>query len=321
MTKDFNDLWITFQQNVYPAMIDCLAKDLGVTVESIKKLGIGFFPGEQAWIFAERDHKGNIIGLQRRYRDGKKFMIEGSKRGLIYEVNKFGKFNTRTKKQKSNYLYPNFVRCYNAGVFCPLCNRNDWCLISNDDVHNPSAVICGRSSEGAKRYIQNSGYLHQLREIKHSGQNESLRISNKPLFVVEGSSDVLVAMDMGYTAIGKPSAEGGNDFLVKLLKGKNQKIIVIGENDEAGQRGLEATYQTLKPICKSVIKILPPDGFNDLREWYPTTDEFEDWVRKNKVTKTADGTFETVHFPPLAEELLKKFPRFVCFEDDWFDLE
>lgn len=318
MTKDFNDLWITFQQNVYPAMIDCLAEDLGVTSESIKNLGVGFFPGEQAWISAERDHRGNIIGLQRRYRDGKKFMIEGSKRGLIYEVSKF---NTKTNRQKPDYLYPNFIRCYNANVLCPLCGKKDWCLISADDVNNPSAVICGRTSEGAKKYIQNSGYLHQLREIGFSGQNKSLPISNKPLLVVEGYSDVLAAMDMGYTAIGKPSAEGGNDFLVKLLKGKNQKVIVIGENDEAGQRGLETTFQTLKSICKSVVKILPPDEFSDLRDWHPTTDEFESWIRKNKITKTAEGIFETFRPDVLAQEWLKKMPQFGCFQDEWFNLE
>jgi len=317
-TKDFNDLFITFQQNIYPAMLEVLAADLGVTVESIKKLGVGFFPGEQAWIFAERDHRGNIIGLQRRYRDGKKFMVEGSNRGLIYEVNQF---NTRPKKQKSNYLYPNFVRCYNARVSCPLCNKNDWCLVSDDDVHNPSAVICGRTSEGAKRYIQNSGYLHQLREPGINRQNELLRISNKPLVVVEGVSDVLAAMDLGYTAIGKPSAEGGNDLLAKLVGGKNQKIIIIGENDEAGLRGMESTYQTLRPKCKSVIKILPPDGFSDLRDWGPTVEEFEAWINRNKITKTAEGIFETLRYRPLTQELLKKKSKFVCFQSEWFDLE
>jgi len=323
MTKNLEDLWITFQQNVYPTMIDCLAEDLGVTVESIKKLGIGFFPGEQAWIFAERDHRGNVIGLQRRYKDGKKFMIKSSKRGLIYEINKFGMFRNTAKKTKPNYLYSNFVRCYNAGVCCPLCNKDDWCLVSSDDVHNPSAVICGRSSEGAKRYIQNSGYLHQLQETISSGQNESLQVSNKPLVVVEGSSDVLCAMDLGYTAIGKPSAEGGNDLLVKLLKGKNQKVIIIGENDEAGQRGLESTFQILKPICKSTIKILPPDGFSDLRDWGPTVDEFEKWIKKNKITKTADGIFETTQHYPLALEWLetqKKNGKLQLryFNKDWY---
>ena len=314
-TKDFNDLFITFQQNIYPAMLEVLAEDLGVTVESIKKLGIGFFPGEQAWIFAERDHRGNIIGLQRRYRAGKKFMIEGSNRGLIYEISAF------QNNQKPNHFYPKFIRAYRANVDCPLCGKRKWCLISDDDVHNPSAVICGHTSEGAKRYIKNSGYLHQLREPRYSGKNELLRISNKPLVVVEGVSDVLAAMDLGYTAIGKPSAEGGNDLLAKLVGGKNQKIIIIGENDEAGLRGMESTYQTLRPKCKSVTKVLPPDGFSDLRDWGPTVEEFEAWIKRNKITKTAEGIFETLRYRPLTQELLKKKSRFVCFQSEWFDLE
>ena len=308
------DLWITFQSNVYPAMLNCLAEDLGVTVESIKKLGVGFYPLEQAWIFAERDHKGNIIGLQRRYKNGKKFMIEGSKRGLSYEV------NSTYKKQKSNCIYSKFIRLRDAGVSCPLCGKDDWCLISADDVNNPSAVICPRIEKGSKRYIERSGYLHQLRELRHSRSDELLSVSNKPYLVVEGSSDVLVAMDMGYVAIGKPAAENGNEFLAKLLKNKN--VIVLGENDDSvGVRGMESTFQTLKPKCKSVVKILPPDDFKDLREWKPTADEFEKWVKKNRVTKTADGIFETTHFPLLTDEFLEKFPRLVCFEGDWFDWE
>lgn len=245
-------------------------------------------------------------------------MVEGSNRGLVYEINKV---NTTINKQRTNNLYPNFIRCYNAGVLCPLCNKNDWCLISDDDVRNPSAVICGRTPKGAKRYIQNSGYLHQLREVRFSGTNELLSVSDKPLLVVEGSSDVLFAMDLGYIAIGKPSAEGGNDLLVRLLKGKNQNVIIIGENDKAGLRGMESTYQTLKPKCKSVIKILPSDGFSDLRDWGPTVDEFESWIKRNQITKTANGIFEVFRFRVLAQEWLKKKPMFYCFQNEWFDLE
>jgi len=312
--KFSEDLWITFQGNIYPAMLDCLAKDLDVSVESIKKLGIGFYPGEQAWIFAERDHKGKIVGLQKRYMNGKKFMIEGSKRGLSYEC------NSKAVGKKSNNRFPNFIRTHDAGVDCPICGKPDWCLVSSENVQNPSAVICPRVKKGSKRFIEGSGYLHQLRELRDSGQDHLLRISDKPYLVVEGSSDVLCAMDMGYVAIGKPSAQSGNNFLAKLLKNKN--VIVLGENDDSvGVVGMESTYQTLKSKCKSTIKILPPDNYKDLRDWKPTVDEFEDWVRKNKVIKTASGIFETPRFPPLAKELLKTMSNFVCFEDDWFDWE
>ena len=314
MEQNFEDLWITFQQNVYPAMIDYLAEDLGVTVESIKKLGVGFYPLKQAFIFTERDENGQIIGLIQRYkikRKTKKHCWLGSKRGLSYDQTNF------IKNTKRSFSQNNFIRIENVGVCCPLCGKKDWCLVSDDNLEKPSAVICGRTEKGAVKFIKGSGYLHRINRDNSSAQTIPLRFSNKPLVVVEGSSDVLAAMDMGYIAIGKPSAESGNDILAKLVK--NKDVIVVGENDEVGQRGMESTFQTLKSKCKSVVKILPPDRFKDLREWYPTVDEFESWVRKNKITKTANGTFETVHWRLLAQELLKKMPKFVCHESDWFD--
>jgi len=299
-------------------MIDCLAEDLGVKVESIKKLGVGFYPLKQAWVFAERDENGQIIGLIQRYKirgETRKICWEGSKRGLSYEcagIREKGKFTEQNK----------FIRVHDAGVLCPICGREDWCMVSDDNPSNPRVVICPRTSKGATKNIKGSGYLH-YRKITNGTSKQNIQstmsISNKPILIVEGATDTLAAMDMGYTAVGKSSAEANNTSLANLVK--NRDIIIIGENDEAGQRGMESTFQTLKPKCKSVIKILPPDRFKDLREWYPTVDEFESWVRKNKITKTADGTFETIHFPPLALELLKKLPRLVCFEGDWFNLE
>nr|NIM80076.1 hypothetical protein [Candidatus Aminicenantes bacterium] len=314
--KDFNDLWITFQSNVYPAMLKCLAEDLGVTVESIKKLGVGFFPGEQAWVFAERDEKGNIIGLQRRYRDDKKFMIEGSNRGLSYEA-------LGTKIENKIIRRTKFIRVADADVYCPVCDRAaDGCLVSDDDPKNPSAVICVRTPEGATKSLGAAGYLHHRSTptIKQSGYS-ILPDSTKPILIVEGSTDTLAAMDMGYVAVGKSSAGGNNDLLAKLLKSKN--VIVVGENNEAGLRGMETTYQILKSKCKSVVKILPPDEFDDLREWHPTAEEFESWVKQNKITKTADGIFETTQHYPLALEWLetqkkngKLWLRY--FNGDWY---
>jgi hypothetical protein len=316
--NNFEDLWITLQQNVYPIMIDCLAEELGVTVESIKKLGVGFYPLKQAWVFAERDENGQVIGLMQRYKirgETRKVCWEGSKRGLNYEC--------VGTKEKGKYTEQNqFVRVADAKIKCPICGKTDWCMVSDDNLENPKAVICPRTAKGATKSIEGAGYLHHRKNANRTPEQRILSplpISSNPVLVVEGATDTLAAMDMAYIAVGKPSAEADNTSLANLVK--NRDVIVIGENDEAGQRGMEATFQTLKSKCKSVIKILPPDRFKDLREWYPTADEFEAWVRKNKVTRTADGTFETIHYPPLAQEFLKKLPRLVCFEGDWFNLE
>ena len=82
---NWEDLHLIFRRNLFPGMLQYLADDLGVTVESLDRLEIGFYPGKQAWIVPERDHTGRIIGLQQRFMDGKKFMWPGSKRGLVYE--------------------------------------------------------------------------------------------------------------------------------------------------------------------------------------------------------------------------------------------
>ncbi len=43
---------------------------------------------------------------------------------------------------------------------CPICQRPDWCLISEDG----SAAICPRTPDGSVKEIPGSGYLHILRE-------------------------------------------------------------------------------------------------------------------------------------------------------------
>lgn len=83
--NEWEQKFATYQSNVYLAMVEHLANQLGVKVESIEKLGIGFNPGQQAWVFAERDDKGNIVGLLLRHLDGHKTMEKGSKRGLVYD--------------------------------------------------------------------------------------------------------------------------------------------------------------------------------------------------------------------------------------------
>ena len=45
---------------------------------------------------------------------------------------------------------------------CPICGRADWCLVSRDDLENPSKAICARI-ESPRRWGE-AGYLHILHE-------------------------------------------------------------------------------------------------------------------------------------------------------------
>jgi putative DNA primase/helicase len=83
-----------FRQNITPGLIETLARQLGVTNESLEKLNTGFMCGglrednnrisQHAFTFPEMDANGSVIGILRRFWDGKKFMIVGSERGLYY---------------------------------------------------------------------------------------------------------------------------------------------------------------------------------------------------------------------------------------------
>ena len=266
MTKqqDLTKLFKTFRNNVtmFPAILDALAEELGVSINSINKLGVGYYPGNQAWAFAERDAKGNITGIALRGTNDKKFMVHGSKHGLFYEVN----------NERSEYKYNpnNWIRIADAGVTCPICGKPDWCLVSSDDPKNPSAVLCSRIASNSIRKISDSGWLHIL-DLKRQniGSNQTIISETElPIIIVEGASDVLAAMSLGFVAIGRPNDKGGMALLEQMpLHGKS--IWIIGENDAgAGREGMELTFAIISKITDKIKKVLPPEGIKDLRKWF-----------------------------------------------------
>jgi putative DNA primase/helicase len=206
--SEFEKLFLRYRQNVIAGMAEIIASDLSVTAASVEQLGVGFYPLENTWVWAEMDEHGNVIGLLKRYHNGKKVMVKGSSRGLIYQ-------------------YP-------------------------------------------------------------------LPKTDKPILVVEGASDVLAAMDMGYVCVGRPSADGGGKLLSPLLKGKD--AIVVGENDDgAGVHGMMKMFSILKPVCKTLRKVLPPSGKKDLRAWHPNAAEFEQWVDQYADTADTSRVIEDVN--------------------------
>ncbi|KKN77882.1 hypothetical protein LCGC14_0356190 [marine sediment metagenome] len=261
---NFAELFETFQQNMMPEFWGVLVEDLGVTVKSLQILGVGFYPGKQVWVFAERNADGEIIGLTYRTRDGKKFMAEGSKRGLTYVYNE----NYGEKRYEAGRCH--WVQIYRTGRDCPICGRSDWCRVSSDyeDSRGPSAVACNRISEGSTGRVPPDAHLYILDAERQHGANGSVLSESKlPFVIVEGSSDVLAAMDLGYVAIGRPSAKGGMDLLKEMPLARAE-IWIIGENDAGvGKEGMEKTFINLKKLSKNIRYVLPPKGIKDLRQW------------------------------------------------------
>ncbi len=266
---------------LHKSMVECLASELGVTSKSMLELGLGFHPtkGNRTFAFPERDSNGSIIGISYRTGDGTKFMEDGSKHGIYFKPNpEFVKGEQAYAPGKHNW-----TRLQDAGVVCPICGKPDWCLVSASNPSDPAAAVCSRISKGSSREIKDCGFLHIL---KPEGQvrNDAAGIlpeSKLPILVVEGYTDTAAAMDMGFVAVGRPSAKSKLELLLPLLQAKD--VIIVGENDAgAGQEGMDSTFLTLKPICNRVVKVLPPPRYKDLRSWKNqvslTQQSFIEWV-------------------------------------------
>ncbi len=258
----------TYRGNMDSGMYSLLSQQVNISRDSLERLGVGYYPKKSVWVFPERDDKGEVIGLELRTSTGFKFMVDGSKRGLTYEINSDYEVGDRR-------FYPgkhNWIRAYETPYMCPLCGKNKWCLLSRENPADPSAVICGHTADGAVKSMGEAGYLHILHGGSVGGTGAALAKSEDPVIVVEGQTDTAAAMDLGFLAVGRPNNLGGQKLLRNLLH--HRTVIVVGENDLPdkhgripGVEGMEATFETLYNAGCDVVRVLPPDGSNDLRQW------------------------------------------------------
>lgn len=322
---NLTDLFSTYQNNVLEGMVRLLADELNVSTDGIRALGVGFWPYEQAWIFAERNAQGEIIGLMRRYirksKDGNdKYALSNSKRGLTYILNS----EFKGGKLRGDSLLQDFIRVNKAKVNCSICGKPDWCLVSRDDPEDPAEVICPRPEykKGSVRQVGGAGWLHirdkdRARLSSYQGNAGPLLPSDLPYLVVEGASDVLAAYDLGLVAIGKPNNTGGLAELGILLRGK--KAVIIGENDRKknakgiwvypGKEGMEITFTKLQKFSKQVSKIMPPTGVKDLRDWVRhglTKEKLLKYIDANADTKTDKNLIEDPSPLGIANQWLKE---------------
>lgn len=321
----FLELFNKLADNVNAAMLDTLAAELGVSVSSLQKLGVGYHPIKGAFAFPEQNARGDIIGISLRYANGKKSMVKGSKRGLYYEVNP-------DYSDKGNYYEPgkhNWVRV-SKELPCPLCGKFDGCLVSSRNTADPPAIVCVHISKGAEKELE-LGFLHILKpEGKVSGGDNERPLckSNLPAIVVEGYTDTAAAMDLGFVAVGRPSAEGGIGLLSDLLRG--QETIIVGDNDEGvGEKGMETTFYTLKKVCPRIAKVLPPSQYKDLRQWKNqvalTQENFLKWVIDYGETKESSDLLEDDVAHAIAKTWLKDekyqegFPTIRCYKGQWIE--
>ena len=315
MKQSFVEQLILYQSNVLSSLLEKLSQQLHVSVAALTALGIGYALHNNCWVFPERDEYGDIIGLSLRQWNGKKYMVEGSKRGLIYVPNIH---HSSTAPDKYHAGPQNWTRT-SQDIPCPICSKPDWCMVSSDDPSNPKAVLCCRIRKGAVKCLGEAGYLHILKsEGELSNAGSVLIPSEHPLLIVEGATDVAAALDIDLVAVGRPSNLGCLDKLAQLVVGRN--IIVFGENDAgAGKEGMEKTFEVLRPHARHAAKFMPPDEIKDLRQWRTrglTQELLLNVIRTNSSSISDEIILSSV--APL--ELAKRWLKTAYFQDDIFTL-
>ena len=316
MNKSFAEQLILYQSNFLPPLLEKLSQQLHVSIIALTALEVGYMLRNNCWVFPERDEYGDVIGLSLRRWDGKKYMVKGSERGLTYVPNIHRSFINPKKYQAGPH---NWTRV-SSDVLCPVCGKPDWCMVSSDDPTDPKAVLCCRTRENATKNLGTAGFLHILKTEDELPEAGSVLFSSEhPIVIVEGVTDVAAALDINLVAIGRPSSLGCLDKLSKLIAG--QDVIVFGENDAgAGKEGMEKTAEVLQSCTKHVIKMLPPDGVKDLRQWSiqgVTQEQFLNLARTTGVSSTHD---ETILSSDAPLELARKWLEATYHQDDIFTL-
>jgi len=118
---------------------------------------------------------------------------------------------------------------------------------------------------GAKRFEQVPGGKRGLTIPDNLGTKLDL------LLICEGGSDTAAALSLGMAAIGIPGAGNCTDLVVSVcLLRKPERVVVVGDADEAGKKSAEKLHAALTAAKFEVITLFPPEGLKDLRDWCAT---------------------------------------------------
>ena len=81
--SNFAKLAADYRAAVRPEALDKLAAALGVSADSLTRLGVGWSAKHRAWSFPMQDAVGNVLGVRLRLPGGKKLSVTDSKEGLF----------------------------------------------------------------------------------------------------------------------------------------------------------------------------------------------------------------------------------------------
>jgi hypothetical protein len=83
MRHEFSTLMSKHRAAVNPIRLGRLADALGLSRDSLNRLGIGWAADHRAWAFPMSNLVGNVLGIRLRHENGRKFAVRGGKEGLF----------------------------------------------------------------------------------------------------------------------------------------------------------------------------------------------------------------------------------------------
>ena len=89
-----------------------------------------------------------------------------------------------------------------------------------------------------------------------------------PLLVCEGPTDTAALLDLGFDAIGRPSCNGGAEYVrLACRKLHRRDVVIVADADEPGIDGADALARMLVCDSRSVRVIQPVHPHKDVRAW------------------------------------------------------
>jgi hypothetical protein len=88
------------------------------------------------------------------------------------------------------------------------------------------------------------------------------------LLIAEGPSDCAALLDLGFSAIGRPSCSGGTRCVREFVQTRRPtRVVIAADSDDPGRQGAARLASVLVLYAPVVQVIEPPKGIKDMRAW------------------------------------------------------
>lgn len=91
------------------------------------------------------------------------------------------------------------------------------------------------------------------------------------LMICEGPTDCAALLDLGFDAIGRPSALAGVNHLTEFVRAGRRKVVIVidaDSKDAVELPGAVKLAKAIRPLTSDVSILRTPGGYKDIRGWY-----------------------------------------------------